>query len=166
MVEIGTITRNHGFRGAVVAVVPSGKTCALGRLLQVRIGNTELDAKLLTIEEAAWMPSGWKLKLSGIDTEEAAQELRGKKLFVPREELPEVLEGEYYLVDLVGSVGIDTLTNQPVGLFDGIEEGAGNRWWRFVSQGRELLVPPNKRYLSKVDVAAKQIWLTALEELP
>lgn len=166
LIEIGTITRAHGLRGAVVAIVPSGRSSVLGNLAQVFVGHAADGATAIAIEEASWMPSGWKLKLVGVNDEAGALALKGRRLFVARETLPEPKAGEYYLADLEGAVGIDTHTNQEVGMFEGIEEGPGNGWWRFVSEGLERLVPPNTRYIARVDVAAKKIFLDHIEELP
>jgi 16S rRNA processing protein RimM len=41
-------------------------------------------------------------QLAGVETPEAAKQLKGSKVFVQRESLPEPAAGHYYLADLVG----------------------------------------------------------------
>ena len=49
------------------------------------------------------MHSAWLLaKLSGIETREQAEALKGKAILAPRTDLPEPDEGIYYWADLVG----------------------------------------------------------------
>jgi 16S rRNA processing protein RimM len=47
------------------------------------------------------------MTLEGIDGREAAEGLRGVELAVPRAELPEPTEGEWYFVDLIGLRAVD-----------------------------------------------------------
>jgi len=41
-------------------------------------------------------------KLSGIDTPEQAAELRSQVIYVPRQDLPALVEGEFYWTDIIG----------------------------------------------------------------
>lgn len=47
-------------------------------------------------------------RLSGVDTREQADALRGVRLFVPRDRLPALEEGEFYHSDLIGLEVFDT----------------------------------------------------------
>ncbi len=52
--------------------------------------------------------NGLTVRLSGVATKEEADALRGTKLYVPRERLPELEEDEYYHADLIGLEVRDT----------------------------------------------------------
>ncbi|WP_409019443.1 ribosome maturation factor RimM [Brevundimonas vesicularis] len=61
------------------------------------------DGKLaLTLMSARPDKAGVVAKVKEIVTKEEADALRGQKLFVPRDRLPEPDEDEFYLTDLVG----------------------------------------------------------------
>lgn len=56
----------------------------------------------LTITSARVAKEGLVARCVGIETKDAADALRGLRLYVPREALPEPDEDEFYLTDLVG----------------------------------------------------------------
>ncbi|MGI9393984.1 MAG: ribosome maturation factor RimM [Boseongicola sp.] len=51
---------------------------------------------------------GFAAKLTGVATKEAADALRGTRLYVMRDRLPELPSDEYYHADLVGLMVLDT----------------------------------------------------------
>ena len=159
LVRLGTIVRTHGVNGAFVVNSDAGKESALGSLKEILIKNNRH-----TIQEAAWMPSGWKVLVEGVETHEAAQALRGTELFADREELPKLSESEFYLDDLEGCTAIDETTHQVIGKFVGIESYGGNDLWRFELLGKSVLVTPSKRFIVRVE-SKKSIYLKNVSEL-
>ena len=51
---------------------------------------------------------GFAARLSGVTTKEAADRLRGTRLYVGRERLPDLPDDEYYHTDLIGMEVMDT----------------------------------------------------------
>ena len=51
---------------------------------------------------------GFAARLTGVATKEAADALRGTRLYAPRDRLPELPEDEYYYADLIGLTVFDT----------------------------------------------------------
>ncbi len=51
---------------------------------------------------------GFAARLSGVETREEAESLRGTSLYAPRERLPALDEDEYYHADLIGLEVVDT----------------------------------------------------------
>ena len=56
----------------------------------------------LTVQTARVVKDGVVARCTGVDTKEAADALRGLRLYVPRATLPEPDEDEFYLADLIG----------------------------------------------------------------
>ncbi len=111
-----------------------------------------------TVDEA-WAQQGRVvLKLSGVDTIEQAEQLRGAELAVrPADRLP-LGEGEYYLSDLVGCALIDGANGQTVGEVTGWAETAGGTLLTVqTTAGREALVPLVRAICREVDTAGKRI---------
>ncbi|WP_296764279.1 ribosome maturation factor RimM [Sediminimonas sp.] len=52
--------------------------------------------------------NGFAVRLSGVETREAAEALRGVRLYVPRARLPALPDDEFYHVDLIGLEVVDT----------------------------------------------------------
>ena len=75
----------------------SGKDSSLAVLREVCI-----DEQWFAIESASWMPKGWLVKLSGIETIEEATHFSGSLLYADVSDLPTPLPGQYYIHDLMG----------------------------------------------------------------
>ncbi len=54
------------------------------------------------------IPNGFAARLSGVATKEAADALRGVRLFAEREKLPALPDDEFYHADLIGLEVVDT----------------------------------------------------------
>lgn len=52
--------------------------------------------------------NGFAARLSGIRTKEAAEALKGTRLYAPRERLPDLPDDEFYHTDLIGLTVVDT----------------------------------------------------------
>ncbi len=52
--------------------------------------------------------NGFAARLSGVANKDAADALRGVRLFAPRERLPDLPDDEYYHADLIGLTVLDT----------------------------------------------------------
>lgn len=101
LVALGVIARPHGVRG------------------ELRVHRFNPDSTLLLDLDTVWLRQGGEerevgvanarlhgrfvlLTLEGVESREAAEELRGAEVCVPRDALPPTAEDEYYHVDLVG----------------------------------------------------------------
>jgi 16S rRNA processing protein RimM len=100
--EIGAVTRAHGLRGDVrVRLHWSGSDTLEGvRVVLLRSGASQ-STREFSVHSARRSPQGLILKLDGVDDRDSAEALRGSLVSVPREFLPQLDEGEYYLSDLV-----------------------------------------------------------------
>jgi 16S rRNA processing protein RimM len=102
--------------------------------------------------------NGFAAKLSGVVTKEAADALRGVRLYAPREKLPALPDDEFYHADLIGLEVLDTggrllgrvkaVLNHGAG--DLLEiEGAGMK--------QPALMPFTRAIVPTVDLAAGRI---------
>lgn len=172
LVPIGSISRLHGYKGAVVAFTTTGKDSALGALSQVWIGSSPEEATPYLVISKAWMPKGWKLELSEVNSESVARPLIGKDIYAKREDLPELSLQEFYISDLVGLEAFEIETKKPIGTFRELQESALNSdqikasWWVFQTPLGQLTVPAVSHFIQKVDLEEKKIWLRNLKEIP
>lgn len=61
-----------------------------------------------TLDITRSIKNGFAARLSGVTTKEQADDLRGTKLFVGRDQLPSLPDDEYYHADLIGLEVVDT----------------------------------------------------------
>lgn len=134
---------------------------------------TEMLDNLLDYPEW-WMSSktGWQLcdveevgvhgksviaKFVGCDDRTAAFALKGRDIAVPREDLPEAEEGEYYWSDLVG-LQVQNLQDQHFGQITEVFATGANDVLVIKNEDKpERLVPFTAQVVQKVDLAAKKM---------
>ena len=95
-------------------------------------------------------------QLGGLKSREAAQKLKGSKVFVQREVLPEPQAGHYYLADLVG---LEVVNERGEAL------GVVQRWvfngaqdvMEVAGDGKVRLLPWTPEVVKNVDLQNKQI---------
>ncbi len=162
-IELGTIGRPHGFKGAFVLHTPSGNESSLGYLKRAFLADKP-EYKEFEIESARWMPKGWKLKLTVLNSEDDIKPLRNRPLFAKRTDLKEPGKGEYYVDDLVGLQVIDSDSGNPIGTLVAVEFSGQDRWQ--VDTGKEKLwIPAVSHFIKKVDPKGRKIWIQNREEL-
>lgn len=102
---LGAIAGAYGVRGEVrlksFCAVPED-IAAYGPL-ETEDGDRRFDIRLGQAVKA-----GFSARLSGVGSKEAADALKGKRLYAPRERLPALAEDEYYHADLIGLSVFDT----------------------------------------------------------
>lgn len=98
---VGAIMGAHGVRGEVRIKCFTERPKDVGAFGPV---ETEDAQRRFTVKVTRSVKEGVAASLSGITDRDAAQALKGSRLYVPRAVLPVLLdeEDEYYLVDLIG----------------------------------------------------------------
>ena len=99
LILVGRVSGGFGVRGEVkIATYTEDPMSLAGFKALMR----QDGSPALTITSARVAKEGLVTRCKGIETKEAADALRGLRLYVPRESLPEPDEDEFYLTDLVG----------------------------------------------------------------
>ncbi len=70
--------------------------------------STEDGNRLFEVEISREIKNGFAARLSGVGSKEAADALRGTRLYAPRDRLPQLPDDEYYHADLIGVQVVDT----------------------------------------------------------
>jgi len=91
---MGRVAGSYGVRGWIRVDAPQQALPGCDRWW---IGGTEYP-----VEQTKAHSGTLLAKLAGVETPEAAKKLRGSKVLVQRDALPEAEAGHYYLADLVG----------------------------------------------------------------
>lgn len=94
---MGRVADAYGVRGWIKVAPASGARDTLPRC-----GEWWVDDSPYFVERARSHGSAVVAKLAGLETREQVLALKGRRVAVAREALPEPEEGHYYLADLVG----------------------------------------------------------------
>ncbi len=100
--------------------------------------------------------NGLAARLSGVPTKEAADALRGVRLYVPRARLPETDEDEFYHADLLGMTVLDTGGTKLGSVKAVLNHGAGDLLEINTGQG-VILLPFTRAAVPTVDLAGRRL---------
>ena len=157
---VGQIGAPHGVRGLVVirsfTEIPQDIT-AYGTL-------TTEDGTPVSLELKGVKKSGQIAAISGISSKEAAEGLKGARLYAARSRLPETEDGEYYHADLIGIEARDS-NGRPLGRVVAIHDfGAGDLVEIDPGSGKTVLIPFTEDKVPVVDIAGAHMIIDASPE--
>ncbi|MEG2174459.1 MAG: ribosome maturation factor RimM [Oscillospiraceae bacterium] len=160
--ECGKIVSPHGVIGEI-KVQPwcdSPEELSSLRRLYFERGETSLSVTRARVQNAMVI-----IKLRGVDTLDAAAALRGKILYLDREDLP-LAPDEYFIQDLLGMQVLDADDGHAYGtLTDVSETGANDVYHITFSDGTVRLAPAIAQVVISTDLDAGVIRIRPLRGL-
>jgi len=160
---VGAITGAFGVRGEVRLksfCAQAADIAAYGPL------STEDGARSFDLTLTRPVAAGFAARLSGVTSKEAADALRGTRLFAPRSALPGLGDDEFYHADLIGLDAFDT-GGAPLGkIATVLNHGAGDLLeLRGAGLKSPLLVPFTRAIVPTVDLATGRVVIDPPEGL-
>jgi len=155
LILLGHISTAQGIRGEVVikSYTDAPEDIAAYGPLQDEAGTREFDITVVRVAK-----KGVIARIAGITNRNVAEALRGTKLFIPRDRLPEPDEDEVYHADLVGLEAV-TADGQVVGEVVAVQNfGAGDLLEiRLEGQRRTEFVPLDEHFVPDIDIDAGRV---------
>lgn len=105
LVCVGAIAGSYGVRGEVRLKSFTADAQAIAEYAPL---TSEDGTQAFSVTVTRVIKNGMAARLSGVATKEQADALKGLRLFVPRDRLPDLPDDEYYYADLVGLEVRDT----------------------------------------------------------
>jgi 16S rRNA processing protein RimM len=99
---------------------------------------------------------GLTARLSGINTKEEADALRGFELYADRDKLPNLPDDEFYHADLIGLKVLDT-SGRPLGRVKAVHNHGAGDFLEIIAPGGGLLLPFTQAAVPTVDLTARRI---------
>ncbi|MEW6243702.1 MAG: ribosome maturation factor RimM [Bacillota bacterium] len=150
LVAVGKITAPHGTRGDVRMIPLSDFPERYSLLSRVMLSGPA-GRMAYDVESARWHKGMVILKLTGIDSRDTAEMLRGAEVLVRRDELPVLPEGSYWIFDLVG-LEVVTTDGETLGVVvDVLKLPANDVYVVQRPDGKQLLLPATREVVRKVD---------------
>lgn len=158
--EIGKIVGTHGVRGEM-RVEPWADSpdflCGFDRLYFDK-GTRELEVLAARPHKRIVL-----MKLSGVDTMEDAAALRGKVLYMNRDDV-ELEEDAYFIQDLIGLVVEDADDGQVYGKLTEVSYTGANDVYHIQSEnGKEYLIPAIPDVIIETDVEGGKMTIRPLK---
>jgi 16S rRNA processing protein RimM len=151
---VGFLRRPHGVEGEILMEVLTDFPDRLRAGKLVYVGE---DHQPMRIEHKRSQDRALLLTFPGIDTPEAAGNLRNKRVYIKADNLPELPEGEYYHHQLLGMKLIDENGLEIGVLTEIIETGANDVYVATSVEGKEILFPAIESVILGVDLARNEM---------
>jgi 16S rRNA processing protein RimM len=164
---LGEILRPHGVRGEIRVRVLTEYPERLPKMSQVYIGNSpEASANRPVAIERARVQQGYALiKLSGIDTRDQAELLRGQFLMVATQDAVPLEDDEIYLYELIDMTVVTEAGDALGRLMEVIETGANDVYVINSPAYGEVLIPATPEVVLSVDTTTRTIRVRLLDGL-
>lgn len=159
---VGILRRPHGVRGEMIMSVMTDFPERLKTGATLFLG---LDRTPLTIRSLRHHNAGLLVAFEGIDSREAAGNLRNQDLFVRADDRPPLPEGEHYLHEILG-LQVVTEEGQTLGIItDFIETGANGVFVVQPESGKDILLPDIDEVVLEVNLREKQMLVHLIDGL-
>jgi 16S rRNA processing protein RimM len=122
-----------------------------------------VQGRRIEVQRSRWSRGFVYLGLSGIDSRNAAEELRGALLEVPESDLTPLPEGQYYRFQVIG-LEVRTPEGRSLGRVAEILSTGSNDVYVVRGGPRELLIPAIEDVVKEVDVEGGRLVVEPPEE--
>jgi 16S rRNA processing protein RimM len=151
---LGVITAAHGVKGVVRIKSFTADPSAIAGYGPL---EDEEGARRFMLEVKSATKGVLRATVAGIEDRDAAERLKGTRLYLPRDKLPPPGEDEYYHADLIG-LAVALSDGSPLGRVKAVYDyGAGDSLEVETATGRVIVVPFTRAAVPVVDVAGGRI---------
>ena len=162
LILVGRVAGAFGVKGEVRITSYTAEPAAL---LGYRELKREDGTPGLTLVSGRPAKGGVVARAREIETREQAEALRGLRLYIPRDILPEPEEDEFYVTDLIG-LSVETPDGEPLGRVKEVRDfGAGDLLEIQPPTGATWYLPFTREAVPEVRMAEGKVIAVPPEEL-
>ena len=162
LLQVAHVAGAFGVRGELRITTYTADPLALG---QYRALLREDGSPGLILTSVRPVKGAVIARAVGVEDRNQAEALRGLKLYIDRDVLPETDEDEYYLADLVG-LAVETPEGERLGQVKAVNDfGAGDLLEIQPPAGPSFWLPFTRQAVPQVDIAAGRIVAVRPDEI-
>ncbi len=147
---IGTVLKPQGIRGEIKIKSYTDSPEDVKEFKTLTVGDTEYKVLSCRVDAGAVY-----LALRGIADRDAAEALRGKNVLADRGDAPELEEGTYYVVDVIGCEVFDE-KGERLGVISDITSAATDIY-TLTNGEKDILFPAVKGVIVATDIENKRL---------
>lgn len=159
-ITLGKITSAVGIKGEV-RVYPY--TDYIERFSEIK--ELQVESTVHKIERVSYRKNMVVLKLEGIDYRNLAEEQKGKKLYLNKEDMWEIPEDTYFVADLLG-LNVLNEEGEHIGILtDVIQNSAQDIYEIQMENKKKFLLPAVKEFVLSINIEGKNMVVRLIEGL-
>lgn len=160
LMELGYVNNVRGLRGEIKVIHYCDYKEFFEEVDSVLIKNTEYE-----IEAIKYYKDQVVLKLSGVDTVEAAEALKNQTVYARKSDLPPLPEGVFYISDMIGVKAYLEDGTYVGEITDVIQNGPTDIIELKTEDGKEILIPRVEEFVPYLSVTDKKMTITPIDGL-
>jgi 16S rRNA processing protein RimM len=164
LILIGKITGTHGIKGQVRVIPYSGDSSSILSLRSFFVRMHDGEYSPISFNSAVEHKKKVLVAVAGIHDVTTALALVGCEVFVPRDQLPQLPDGEYYWQDLLGLSVVDE-QGKCFGTLTNILATGANDVYVVKDGEREYLIPAISDVVLAIDLNMRTVTVRPLEGL-
>jgi 16S rRNA processing protein RimM len=163
-INIGLILGPFGVKGELKIMPLIDDANRLSELEDVLIGKENQDSERYEITRVRVHKTLVIIKLKGISSREDSMFLKNAYLRIPRDQLKELGEDQFYIMDLQG-IEVSTTKGIKLGTLAEVIETPANDIYLIQGDDRKYLIPAVKDIIKHVDIDNKKMEIEPIEGL-
>ena len=148
--QVGVISTTHGIAGEV-KVFPTTDDMNRFKKLKEVILDTGKETQLLHIQQVRFFKNMVIVKFKEFRSINDVERLRGKSLYVTRENAVKLQKDEYFIADMIG-IQVVSDEGEDLGILQDVMQTGANDVYVVEKDGEELLIPAIKECILSVNV--------------
>ncbi|MGM0635759.1 MAG: ribosome maturation factor RimM [Bacteroidota bacterium] len=151
---LGKIVSKYSFNGEVLIKLDTDEPHSYENTESILI---ELGSKLIPffIEKSSLHKSSLlRARIEDVVTEQDADELISASVYLPLSQLPKLEENQFYYHEIIGFSAVDNSYGK-IGVIKGVNDNTPQALFEIEFEGKEVLIPVNDQFISKIDKAQK-----------
>ncbi|SHK09289.1 ribosome maturation factor RimM [Rhodothermus profundi] len=166
---MGYVARAHGVRGAFKVVPETDDPRRFEALETIYVGRSPESVRPVRLRRVQYQPTRRGLivllQVEEITDRDAAQALRGLRVYARQSDLPPLAEGEFFLHDLVG-LRVETEAGELVGTVVEVLEMPAHLIYVVGRPGRpHAMVPDVDVFVRELDLEGRRLVIRPIEGL-
>lgn len=164
LLRVGVISSIHGLKGEA-KVYPTTDDPTRFQQLEYVYMDTGTELSKLNITGVKFFKNMVIVKFRGYDSVEEIEKLKGKELFVTRDQAVKLGPDENFIADLIGLLVVTDEKERLGILTDVIKTGANDVYEVETDEGRKILLPAIKECVLAVDLDAGTVTVHVMDGL-
>lgn len=161
---LGKIVKKYSFKGEILAKLDTDEPELYENLEAIFINLKDTLIPFIVEKSQLHKSELLRLKLEDIDTEEDANTLIKNDLYLPLNLLPELDDDKFYYHEIIGFT-VEDVNYGKVGTIKGVNDTTTQALFEIDKDGKEILIPMNDDFITKVDKPNKTIIVNTPEGL-
>lgn len=162
-VQVGFLHKAHGLKGEMIMSVMTDFPERLTKGEEVLLGDGQYKPYVIT--NIRHHNRGRLISFEGFTVREEMDFLRNTDVYVHKDDIPALEEGEYYLHQFIGLQVITDDGDDLGSIVDIIETGANNVFVVHNEEKKEILIPDIDEVVLSVDIKSEKVIVHLLEGL-